>query len=190
MCHNLFRLSQLERDHVSRDLCVLFPFSRTASITGTQACSRLKNLLRISPPLASVGTISTSQETLSRAAQAFPHFGPSNASFSPTYRATADHRTIHTAGCYRHVTTNVCTEPRIIRPTQPMRKSPSESAQSLNIDALIPAPNASPKPAQRLFTGGVPRSNPLPSRCANQRRNRPAIGPCRRSPAGMLLPQS
>jgi len=96
---------------------------------------------------------------LSRAAQAFPHFGPSNASFSPTHRATADHRTIHTAGCYRHVTTNVCTEPRIIRPTQPMRKSLSESAQNLNIDALIPAPNAFPKPAQRLFTGGVPRSN-------------------------------
>lgn len=69
------------------------------------------------------------------------------------------HRTIHTSSCYRHVTTNVCTKPRIISSTQPMRRSPSNLAKSLNIDVLYPGSQSLPQTSTTVLAGGAPKSN-------------------------------
>ena len=68
-------------------------------------------------------------------------------------------RTIHTSSCYRHVTTNVCTKPRIISSTQPMRKSPSKLAKSLNIDVLYPSSQSLPQTSTTALTGSATKSN-------------------------------
>jgi hypothetical protein len=190
MCHNLFRFSQLERDHVSRDLNILFLLSsHSYDHWNPSLFMAQKPHCDFLPPLAFVSTIEKSQNYHVQPKRS-PTSGPQMLlSVPPTGPQQIIEPFIRQAAT-GHVTTKVCTEPRIIRPTQPMGKSLSESAQSLNIDALLPAPIASPKPAQRLFAGGVPTSNHCRQRCANQRRNRPAIGPCRCSPAGMSLPQS
>jgi hypothetical protein len=83
-----------------------------------------------------------------------PHCGP--------FQCISVHgcnRTIHTSSCYRHVTTNVCTKPRIINSTQPMRKSLSKLTKSLNIDVLYPGSQSLPQTSTTVLAGGATKSN-------------------------------
>lgn len=89
----------------------------------------------------------------------------------PPLRGRSAHRTIHTSSCYRRVTANVCSEPQIIRSTQPLRRSQADLPKRPNFRLHRPPP---PKPktmhkghSRFLGGGGSLEIDPMPSRRTN-----------------------